>query len=90
MRAAVLFLLIAIAVSLAGCATTSQETAKPSSSPARASSAPRYNLTGYSPAFKAGYGDACASPRRRSEARFKTDDEYRMGWQDGSSVCRAK
>ena len=70
---------------LAGCAT--KDDAGTSTTPPRSSSTPRYNLAGYSPAFKAGYTDACATPRRRSEARFKSDEDYRMGWQDGSSVC---
>lgn len=51
---------------------------------------PRYNLTGYSAAFKQGYADACASPRRRNADRFKSDTDYSMGWQDGSSVCRKR
>ena len=50
----------------------------------------RYNLTGYSAAFKQGYTDACATPRRRSEERFKSDSDYQMGWSDGSSICRSR
>lgn len=50
-------------------------------------SAPRHNLSGYSAAFKQGYADACASPRRRSEARFKSETDYQMGWNDGNFLC---
>ena len=50
----------------------------------------RYNLAGYSAAFKQGYTDACATPRRRSEERFKSDSDYQMGWSDGASICRAR
>ena len=69
---------------LSGCATTGGESA-PAQAP---TTAPRYNLVGYSPAFKAGYGDACANPRRKSDARFKNEEDYRMGWNDGSSICK--
>ena len=50
--------------------------------------APRVNLTGYSAAFKQGYADACA--KRRSAERFKSEVDYSMGWQDGSSACRSR
>jgi hypothetical protein len=49
-----------------------------------------YNLAGYSAAFKDGYGDACAAPRRRNEQRYKSDTDYGMGWNDGQSVCRGR
>jgi hypothetical protein len=49
--------------------------------------APRVNLAGYSPAFKQGYADACAT--RRNAERFKSDIDYSMGWQDGSTACRS-
>ena len=68
---------------LAGCATDG-----PASGPRKAAPAAGYNLSGYSAAFKEGYGDACASPRRRSEQRYKSDMDYQMGWNDGSSLCR--
>jgi hypothetical protein len=60
---------------------------KPASAPAPA---PRYNLAGYSPAFKQGYADACAAPRRQNAARFKSETDYSMGWQDGQSACRSR
>ena len=49
-----------------------------------------YNLAGYSAAFKEGYGDACATPRRRNEQRYKSDSDYGIGWNDGQSVCRGR
>lgn len=58
--------------------------------PSRQAAPQRYNLTGYSAAFKQGYADACASPRRRSEGRFKSDSDYQMGWNDGTSICRSR
>lgn len=76
-----LFLLCALLA--AGCATDG-----PGGGPRDAAPGTRYNLAGYSAAFKEGYADACASPRRQSAQRFKSDDDYRMGWNDGSTICR--
>lgn len=72
---------------MAGCATTGAIRSSPEPSPAArtAPAGPRYNLTGYSEAFKQGYGDACAG--RRNAARFKSDNDYQMGWNDGRSLC---
>ena len=50
----------------------------------------RYNLTGYSAAFKQGYADACATPRKRDAERLKSDMDYQMGWSDGQSLCRKR
>jgi hypothetical protein len=96
MRTAVL-LLIATALS-AGCAAPSRTSEpSPSSPPSSTSSqpstqrAPSVNLSGYSPAFKAGYTDGCASTRgpvRRDDGRYRSDNDYMMGWSDGNSVCR--
>ena len=80
--------LISFLLLFAGCAT--KEPAPGDGTPARSAPQPRYNLTGYSPAFKAGHADACATPRRRSESRFKSDEDYRMGWQDGVSICKSR
>ena len=77
------FCLFLLLLSIAGC-----ESDAPRQDTKRA--APRYNLTGYPPAFKQGYADACATPRRRNELRFKEDTDYQIGWQDGNSVCRAR
>ena len=43
---------------------------------------PNVNLSGYPPAFRAGYADDCASvnaQRKRDEARFKSDADYVHG-----------
>ena len=51
---------------------------------------PRFNLAGYSPAFKSGHADGCASAGgavKRDERRFKADVDYMMGWNDGRSAC---
>ncbi|MEO7728397.1 MAG: hypothetical protein ABIS45_14175 [Burkholderiales bacterium] len=52
------------------------------------------NLTGYSPAFRTGYTDGCASvgtaARTRDEPRFKSDSDYAQGWRDGNDICRRR
>jgi hypothetical protein len=84
----------------AGCATPSK-TSEPSSPSQPGSTSPQpstqrappVNLSGYSPAFKAGYTDGCASargPARRDDGRYRTDNDYMMGWSDGNSVCQRR
>lgn len=79
---AALCVAFALALLTSGCETPQGGRSPPERS------APPYNLSGYSTAFKQGYADACATPRRRNAERFKTDSEYSMGWNDGQSVCR--
>ena len=53
----------------------------------------RFNLAGYSPAFRQGHADGCASAggaQHRDERRFREDADYMMGWNDGRSACRRK
>ena len=84
-RAAIAPLFFLYAVLISGCAGDGTV------APAAKQEAPqRYNLTGYSADFKQGYGDACATPRRRNEERFKSDGDYKMGWNDGQSICRSR
>jgi hypothetical protein len=84
-RAAFAPLFFFCAAFLGGCATDAPPTR---SGNAKAAPAARYNLSGYSAAFKQGYADACGSPQRRSEERYKSDTDYQMGWNDGRSLCR--
>jgi len=72
-----------------GCESLTERTA-PSKPSVRTSPQPGYNLGGYSSAFKQGYADACATPRRRDAERVKIDADYAMGWNDGQSVCRGR
>jgi len=60
----------------------------------RRSAAPRpaYNLSGYPPAARDGYIDGCETARKsehghKDEKRFAGEDRYRMGWNDGFSMC---
>ena len=76
-------LLIVVALLVAGCASHTAPTADK----------PGVNLSGYSPAFRAGYADGCASvdaARKRDEPRFKSDTDYARGWQDGYDICRRR
>jgi hypothetical protein len=48
------------------------------------------NLSGYSEAFRQGYSDGCTSAGgalQRNERRYQSDADYRMGWNDGNSIC---
>jgi len=84
----------------AACATQPPSASTPSSRSEPSASQPRaqrpapVNLSGYSPAFKQGYSDGCDSARgstvRRDDARYRSDNDYMMGWSDGNSVCRSR
>ena len=80
---------LALTALLAGCAGVSQTL--PSERPPEARPPAPVNLSGYNATFKAGYSDGCASAgsnsRRRNEARYKSETDYMMGWNDGYSVC---
>jgi len=78
-------------LSCAGCATQPWSSQPRSSQ--RQSSPPQVNLSGYSPAFKQGYSDGCASVRaslRRDEQRYRGDSDYMIGWNDGHSMCQRR
>ena len=90
-------LALAALLALPGCETFRGSGGTPGNPPPPKSSTSsakpptqRYNLTGYSAAFKQGYADACATPRKRDAGRLKTDIDYQMGWSDGQSLCRTR
>ncbi len=92
--------LIFVATLFAGCVTTAGLSPRPESSrsppaPAAPSTRPVYNLSGYSAAFKDGYVDGCETAKKTRYAqkdgrRFSADSQYRLGWNDGFSLCRRK
>lgn len=58
------------------------------------STRPIYNLAGYPAAAREGYIDGCETAKRtaygsKDDERYKTDEQYRMGWDDGFSICRS-
>ena len=74
----------------AGCAATEQS--ERPSGPLPATTRPVYNLTGYSPAFKDGYIDGCETAKKtrfgfKNKSRFAADAQYKLGWNDGFSIC---
>jgi hypothetical protein len=88
-------LLVAV---LAGCASTGPGPTGQSQRPAGPpppSARPVYNLTGYSPAFKDGYIDGCETAKKsaygaKDARRISADTQYRLGWNDGFSICGRK
>lgn len=66
----------------------------PAQATQRRAKAPRpvYNLAGYPPPVREGYIDGCESAKkseygRKDGKRFAADPRYRMGWNDGFSMC---
>lgn len=57
------------------------------------SARPVYNLAGYPKATQEGYIDGCETAKQSAYAykdskRYGADGQYRMGWDDGFSICR--
>ena len=51
------------------------------------------NLQGFPLPYRQGYTDGCASvgaTEQKDAARFKSDGQYRTGWQDGFFLCKKK
>jgi hypothetical protein len=52
------------------------------------------NLSGFPPAFQQGYAEGCESAgtgrTRRDEGRYRADEDYMQGWNDGYGVCRRR
>ena len=91
-------LLAAGAALIAGCAGQQTGPTQPAETPPTpkppTAAEPGINLSGYSPAFRAGYADGCnsvdAGARKRDEARFKAETDYAQGWRDGNDICKRK
>jgi hypothetical protein len=85
-------------VFVAGCASLSPGSrpnpADSTSSTSQPPPAANVNLRGFPVAFRQGYADGCESvrgaDRRRDERRYKADSDYKMGWNDGHSICAAR
>lgn len=89
---------------LAACATVAPPDSVPAPGPPAGPSAPplprtaeppppAVNLSGFPLTYRQGYADGCASAtgaERKDAERFKSDGNYRTGWQDGIALCRKK
>lgn len=91
----------AAAVAVAGCASLPGTHGAPPEPVPTAPPLPRnaepprpsINLSGFPLPYRQGYADGCASAtgvRRRDEARYASDPNYRTGWDDGVALCRRK
>jgi hypothetical protein len=102
-NAASAYVIAVLVALLAGCAAQTATTpATPTPAPPGAPSTPSapappppppVNLQGFPPAYRAGFGDGCATGRgsdRKDADRFGKDGNYRVGWQDGLAQCKAK
>lgn len=92
MRLIAVFFLITV---FTGCATTGQIQGQRPDGPLPATTRPVYNLAGYSPAFKDGYIDGCETAKKtrygfKDQRRFAADTQYKLGWNDGFSICERK
>ena len=51
------------------------------------------NLQGFPLPYRQGYADGCASigaNEHKDAVRFKSDGQYRTGWQDGFALCKKR
>jgi hypothetical protein len=51
------------------------------------------NLQGFPLPYRQGYADGCASigeVEHKDSSRFRTDGQYRTGWQDGFALCKKR
>ncbi len=71
----------------AGCASI-PPTEKTIARKTTASKPAPVNLAGFPAGYKEGYNDACASVK--DYKRYKADQQYKQGWQDGSFTCKKK
>lgn len=59
------------------------------------STRPTYNLSGYPAATREGYIDGCETAKKtrygqKDEARYASDVQYQIGWDDGFDLCQAR
>jgi hypothetical protein len=101
MRYRLSFFTIVIVIIASACSGISTKQPLPARKPERPagplpeSAKPKYNLTGYPVSTQQGYIDGCETAKRTSWAfkdlnRYDKDGQYRMGWDDGFSICKDK
>jgi hypothetical protein len=87
-----------MAVLLIGMGACAQQRERAPRSPAQPTRPPDthgFNLSGYPPAFREGFDAGCTAARRGQTKpvdpqRQANDPQYRLGWQDGQSICRKR
>ena len=102
-RTAARAVLVVLMVLVAGCASVAQPPlsapvvpaaeAAPAPVPANPNPRSNVNLQGFPLPYRQGYEDGCASlggTERKDAARFKSDGQYRTGWQDGLALCKKR
>jgi hypothetical protein len=67
---------------------------KPQAPPTTSPNPPsNVNLQGFPLAYRQGYADGCNSVgavEHKDAVRYKSDGQYRTGWQDGVFLCKKK
>lgn len=73
---------------------TPPEPARPQGAPTTsANPQSSVNLQGFPLPYRQGYADGCSSVgalEHKDQARFKSDGQYRTGWQDGFALCKKR
>ena len=71
-----------------------EQPSRPPAPPTTSANPPaKINLQGFPLPYRQGYADGCASTsalEQKDAARFKSDGQYRTGWQDGNALCRKR
>lgn len=85
----------AAVIALGGCAGIAEQPAARSATAGPPPPHARFNLTGYPPAFRAGFDAGCEAARRQNgkapaPGPSAADPQYRQGWKDGASICKAR
>lgn len=87
-----LMIFILIPILAGGCSDFAQKSS-PSSQPHKYQPQ-SVNLSGFPPAYKAGYQDGCdsvdRSEKKKDIKRFKADSQYASGWRDGFDLCKKR
>jgi len=86
----------AAVIALGGCAGIAEQPATGSATATPPPPHARYNLAGYPPAFRAGFDAGCEAARHSAGKvpppgrTTNSDPQYRQGWKDGASICKAR
>ena len=93
-RTFALLQVVSLALFFGACATVVPPAPAPAPAPLPANREPpppNVNLSGFPLPYRQGYADGCASAtggERKDATRFAGDGNYRMGWMDGSALCK--